>query len=1012
MTGPSWLERLWQEWGSARPIPLSRTVEITRQIVATHDVFDVDADAHRFYGDGTESGSTALAAENADHTITVDTNQQVQVRWRVQEIGAGTLAGATTDDYDIEFQINGGGWTVPTGATTGVQVDTGSALTDGGATTQRLANGSGSFFAGEQESGNAEVTDFQHQADNWTEHVYAVLLIAADLNDGDTVDFRMTLNGGNAGMDNTATPTLTIDKTPPPPEADPVWPTFPTREQRIVRPSARAMRSALICEYLHREHSGGELLDSTGNGFRAAMVGTAYNWLQTRIGVGLQTTGRSTRAEIDRILTFNSSTAWEIVFIADETPVGANTPELMGTENNNKVELGNATGGDGSIRVEIMTGGNGAQTGVDFILSGGLYHLIGTRERQSGDNVCYLNGVEVARNNSTQNIDYSTNKFAWGSEGASPSNGLLGTFFLMRIYDTFLDPSEAAWLADDPWRLNRSTQVSVIAVAGDTELSGGALPGSYAITGQAATTLYGRVLSGGALPGSYAITGQPATTTRGYVINAEAGAYAVTGQPATTLYGQVLSGGALPGAYAITGQPATTLHDQLLTDAAVAGSYAVTGAAANTAAGKVLTGGAEPGSYAITGQVAGTLRGYFIDAEAGSYAVTGQAATTLYGRVLAGGALPGSYATTGAPTTHLLGFTSNAEAGSYALTGAAATTLRTYIVNAEAGSYAVTGAAASTLRGYFIDATAGSYATTGAPITTLTGFTSNAEAGSYAVTGQTATTLRGLVINAEAGSYTVTGAAADTARDVPINAAAGSYALTGAAATTTYGRFIEATAGSYTITGAAADTSTTAAVAINAEPGSYAITGQPATTLRGLVINAAAGSYAVTGAATTTLVGVQIDAAAGSYTVTGQAATTVWDHVVDATAGAYVLTGQPTTTTRGLSLEATAGSYAITGLAATIVRAVPHNAEAGAYTISGASATTLHDVTLVATAGTYTSTGAAATTSVGVAISVVFAKNPVVSFSKGTAPSFVTSKGTSPSFVVSKGTNPNWEQSI
>ncbi len=179
------------------------------------DKFEVDADAWRFYEDGTESGSSAIDAQDTSITRDVNSNSQVHIRYRVQEIGAGAIAGATTDDYIIEYRLNGGGsWVGITTTSNRVQVDTGSALTDDGATTDRategISAGSGSFFAGVQEEGDGEITDFQHQADNHTEHVWALLFVADDFTDADTIDFRMRINGG--AMDNSVVPRITASK--------------------------------------------------------------------------------------------------------------------------------------------------------------------------------------------------------------------------------------------------------------------------------------------------------------------------------------------------------------------------------------------------------------------------------------------------------------------------------------------------------------------------------------------------------------------------------------------------------------------------------------------------------------------------------------------------------------------------------------------------------------------------------------------------------------------------------
>ena len=172
--------------------------------------------AFRLYEDGTESGSSPIEAQDTDTTgRSVDANSQVHLRVRIDETGAGSIAGATTDDWTCEYRLNGGGsWVAITGASALVQVDTGSSLTDAGATTNRSTNGisdgGGSFFAGVQEDGNGEITDFQHQADNFTEHVFALLLISSALSDLDALTFRVAMNGSNIAA--AVVPSITVSK--------------------------------------------------------------------------------------------------------------------------------------------------------------------------------------------------------------------------------------------------------------------------------------------------------------------------------------------------------------------------------------------------------------------------------------------------------------------------------------------------------------------------------------------------------------------------------------------------------------------------------------------------------------------------------------------------------------------------------------------------------------------------------------------------------------------------------
>lgn len=183
-----------------------------------HNVFEPHVSHFRFYEDGTESGSSPVANEDTNVSgRNVDSDSQIHIRLMVDELGGGDIAGDAADDYNLQFNINAAGWVIPTAATAGVQMDTGSSLTDAAATTNRATNGltdgAGSFVASEQMESNAELTDFQLTANNYTDMVWALLLVSADLSNADSINFRLQYNGGNPGMDNDVTPNITVAKT-------------------------------------------------------------------------------------------------------------------------------------------------------------------------------------------------------------------------------------------------------------------------------------------------------------------------------------------------------------------------------------------------------------------------------------------------------------------------------------------------------------------------------------------------------------------------------------------------------------------------------------------------------------------------------------------------------------------------------------------------------------------------------------------------------------------------------
>lgn len=326
-----------------------------------------------------------------------------------------------------------------------------------------------------------------------------------------------------------------------------------------------------------------------------------------------------------------------------------------------------------------------------------------------------------------------------------------------------------------------------------------ALSGSFALTGQAATTLVGHLLD--AAFGSFTLTGAAATTSKGFLLTAVFGSFTLTGAAATTTQTYILP--AVSGAFTLTGADATTKQGSLMI--AVFGSFALTGADATTTKTKILV--AAFGSFTLTGAVATTSQTYILIATFGSFTLTGAAATTATGFILVGGA------------------------GSFTLTGAAATTLVGHLLTAVFGSFTLTGADATTSKAG--DATtvadSGTFTLTGANATTTVGHLLTAAFGSFTLTGAAATTLVDRRIVAAFGSFALTGADATTNRNIPLIAAAGSFALTGQDATLTVGHLLTAVSGAFTLTGAAATTAHEKRLLAGA--GSFILTGKAATTI-------------------------------------------------------------------------------------------------------------------------------------------------------------------------------------
>lgn len=198
----------------------STTTSATRIIiVVAHTMklaggaFTPDLKAFRFYEDDAgEAASTALAAQDIDISPNVDSDVAVQLRIRVDETGA--IAGAGTDDYQLQYDKNSGGFVNLTTTDTGTGIRAVLAgLTNDAVTTNRgtegISDGSGSFVAGEQSS-DGLIDDRQLTASNFTEHVYGVEFVSSNVANNDTFDFELSTP---VGIVNTLTPRATMVKT-------------------------------------------------------------------------------------------------------------------------------------------------------------------------------------------------------------------------------------------------------------------------------------------------------------------------------------------------------------------------------------------------------------------------------------------------------------------------------------------------------------------------------------------------------------------------------------------------------------------------------------------------------------------------------------------------------------------------------------------------------------------------------------------------------------------------------
>ena len=166
----------------------------------------------RFYEDGTESGSVAIDTQNTNITRSVTADSNLLLRISVTE--SDGVSGAATDDWQLQYSLNGGTYTNITTSSSVVKAFNSSNLTDAGATTQRLSSNGLSWIAGKI-SEDGLVDNHQLTAFNATEYLFALTIVSADVSHNNTIDFRLLLNGSDFtsfGGTYAVTPTITVSK--------------------------------------------------------------------------------------------------------------------------------------------------------------------------------------------------------------------------------------------------------------------------------------------------------------------------------------------------------------------------------------------------------------------------------------------------------------------------------------------------------------------------------------------------------------------------------------------------------------------------------------------------------------------------------------------------------------------------------------------------------------------------------------------------------------------------------
>lgn len=243
----------------------------------------------------------------------------------------------------------------------------------------------------------------------------------------------------------------------------------------------------------------------------------------------------------------------------------------------------------------------------------------------------------------------------------------------------------AAFSGSDAWA---AWGCDVKAAGGGTAYTLSGAEGSFAISGQTATTAAARKLAG--VEGSFSISGQAAALSHNYKIAGAEGAFTISGQAAAELRGIKMGG--TEGAFVISGQAATltltTSGHYTLTGAE--GSFTISGQAATLAAARKLAGaegafsisgqagtlnaarkmpGIE-GAFVISGQASSELRGIKVAGAEGAFTISGGAAVLGHGLHLAG--VEGSFTISGQSAKFPVALSMKGGEGSFVISGGAA----------------------------------------------------------------------------------------------------------------------------------------------------------------------------------------------------------------------------------------------------------------------------------------------------------------------------------------------------
>jgi hypothetical protein len=156
-----------------------------------HANFTTDQRAWRFRNDdGNQTSATWKAAQNT--AITQAAGENFRLRFETQETGGGA---SNNVDFTLQYNRNGTGWVTVTTSSAVVRLIDSPFVADNTPTTNQLTAGTGTFLAGSVIGSSESTGRVSFAGSEHTEHEWKLVLVPGDVANGDTIAFRVNVNG-------------------------------------------------------------------------------------------------------------------------------------------------------------------------------------------------------------------------------------------------------------------------------------------------------------------------------------------------------------------------------------------------------------------------------------------------------------------------------------------------------------------------------------------------------------------------------------------------------------------------------------------------------------------------------------------------------------------------------------------------------------------------------------------------------------------------------------------------